>query len=212
VSAYDYADLAQQKVTLLWRVKLSAPDSRGSMDEILPALAGGSGPFLARSFDSRQSIPAQRLARIDGQTAGAPSPTDPAGQSDAGLFRSLMKHVRDFFSGELGETNQRNPASLPPELTQRITAYQQEKTALQGILTDKIRNQAPGPDTRRAIDTFNAENAVRIAALGRMGENIRSELARLRSANSQPTGDQPLDALRREFAIDIRQLENPPAE
>lgn len=212
VSAYDYADLARQKTTLLWRVKLSASENSGALDEILPALAGGGGPFFARSFDSRLSIAAQRLARTDGGTAGGPPAADPPGSADAGLIGSLMKHVRDFFVSQALDADQRHRPPLPPALAQRITAYQQEKAALQGVLTEKIKIQAPGPDIRRAIDTFNAENSPRIAALGRMGESIRGELAQLSTANSSPAADQPLDTLLREFATDVRQLERPPAD
>jgi hypothetical protein len=212
VSAYDYADLTRQQTTLLWRLRLSVSDRSGSMDEVLPALAGGSGPFFARSFDSRRNTATPRLPGTGSETASAPAPGDTTGLAEASLISTLMKHVRDFFVGEPTETNKESRPALPPELAGRIAKYQQEKAALQGILTEKIKTQAPGPDTRRAIDLFNAENSSRIAALGRMGENIRGELAQLTIANSPPAAGQPLDVLLREFAADIRQLEPPPAD
>jgi hypothetical protein len=156
-------------------------------------------------------MPAQGLARAEGGDAAGTSSSDPAGPSDASLLPSLMRHVRDFFSGELTEGNQEKRAALPPALRQRITAYQKEKATLQDILAERIRHEAPGPATRHAIDLFDADNSGRIAALGRMRESIRSDLAQLRATDIPPPDGQPLDALLREFAIDIRQLERPPA-
>jgi hypothetical protein len=211
VSAYDFADLAQQKPTLLWRVQLSAPVSRGAMTEVLPALAAGGGPFLARSFDSRHITTTQRLAEA-GAAAGENSPGHPADQSDAGLSQSLAKHVRDFFAGEQGSIVMGNSIALPPALSRRIAAYQREKAALQIALTERIRDRLPGPDTLHAIDRFNAEYARSIAELGRMRESIRSDLAQLGATDSAPAAGEPLDVLRREFAADIRRLEQVQAD
>lgn len=49
VSAYDYADARQSRATLLWRVRLSAMDNSGYMNEVIPALAASVGPYLNRS-------------------------------------------------------------------------------------------------------------------------------------------------------------------
>jgi len=212
VSAYDFADLTRQTATLLWRLKLSTQENSGSMDQVLPALIGNCGRYLGCSFDNRQNISALLQPRSTGEIAGEEPHSDSAQRINAGVIQSLMKQERDFLSGTPDSSNRNSPRNLPPELAQRIAAYRQEKAAIQSILAEKIRNQAPGPDTRHAIDTFNAENSVRIAALGRMGESIRSELARLRTANSPPTDGQPLDALLREFVVDARLLKNPPAK
>ncbi len=211
VSAYDFADLARQKPTLLWRVQLSAPVSRGAITEVLPALATGGGPFLARSFDSRHIIPTPRPARV-GATAGENPPGRPEDQSDAGLSQSLAKHVRDFFAGEQGSVVLGNQIALPPALSRRIAAYQRDKAALQTALTERIRDRLPGPDTLHAIDRFNAENAGSIAELGRMRESIRSDLAQLGATDSAPAAGEQLDVLRREFAVDIRRLEQVQAD
>ena len=209
VSAYDYADLTQRKATLRWRLKLSAPETSGPMAEILPALAAGSGPFFGRSFDSRKNLVAQRAPRSSRETAGGTPSAEPV---DAELIRTLMKQVDEFFPGETGDGSKRSRPPLPTAITQRIAAYQQEKAALQNILAKKIKSGAPGADNRLAIDVFNTENSPRIAALGRMGENIRSELARLKAATVSANADQPLDLLHREFVADVRQLEPRPAD
>ena len=212
VSAYDFADLTRHTTTLLWRVRLSAQENSGSMEEVLPALIGICGPYLGRNFDSRQSISAPLPLLVDRENADASPPTpDPTGRIDAGLIRNLMKREHDLFSGERGAAVQKNQPAMPPALVQHINAYREEKAALQAILAEKIGPRPPGPETRRAIDAFNSEYSGRIAALARMRESIRGELAQLGTVNSTPADGQPLDALLREFAIDIRQLEHPAA-
>ena len=209
VSAYDFAGLTRHVAGLQWRVRLSTQESSGSMDEVLPALIGSSGPYLGRGFDSRQNISAPLLPRIESETKETPPPpAGAAGQIDAGVIQSLMQREHDLFSGGPAEPVQKSRTALSPAILKRIATYQQERAALQSILTEKIRSQTPGSDTSRAIDSFCAENSRRIAALGQLGESIRSELAQLKTANSPPTSDQPLDALLREFASDIQQLEH----
>ena len=218
ISAYDFAALTRSAFTLLWRVRLSTPENSGSIDEALPAMISVSSPYFGRNFDDRQRIAAARPSPDAGgqleagpAEAAVPSLTA-AGQLEAGLIHGLMRQEHDRFAGEPGSTNLNSGPVLPSALIERIAAYRQEKTALQAILAEKIKPQAAGADTRSAIDAFNSEYSGRILALGQMRERIRSELAQVRAPDSPPTDDQPLDALLREFAIDIRHLEHPPAE
>ncbi len=217
VSAYDFSALTRHNVMLLWRVRLSTPENSGPMDEALLALVGSCSPYLGRNFDDRQRIsallPAQDLAGRIGEGDGAALPVpDATGRLDAGLISDLMHQEHALFSGEPFSGNLDSHPLLPPALAERIAAYRQEKTKLQAILAEKIKSQAPGADTRRAIDAFNSEYSGRILALGQMRERIRSALAQLPAAESPPAEGQPLDALLREFAIDVRHLERPPAD
>jgi hypothetical protein len=212
VSAFDFADLTRQTATLLWVVKLNTQENSGSIREALPALIENSGPYLGCNFDRRQFMSALLRPQAAGETHDEVLPTDPTGRIDAGIIRNLIKREQDFLSGTTAAWNASSSPSLPPDLAQHIADYRQEKAALQDVLAEKIKHTAPGPETRRAIDAFNADNSARIAALGRKGESIRGELALLRAKNSPPADDQSLDALLGEFAADIRQLEHSPAK
>jgi hypothetical protein len=213
LSAYDFAAISRHNPLLLWRVRLSAQENSGPLDEILPTLIGSCGPYLNTNYDSGQSISVPLLPGTGGGTPEAlPSAPNLAGQGDAGLIRNLMSWEHDLFSGQPPSAAQMNPPVLPPALAQHINAYRGEKAALQAILAEKIKHQSPGEETSRAIDAFNSEYSGRIAALGRTRESIRGELAQLKADNPPATDDQPLDALLRDFAIDIRQLEHAPAE
>ncbi len=216
VSAYDYAGLTRQTPLLLWRVKLSAQDNSGAMDEVVPALAGASGPYLGRNFKDRQHGSAQPLSgpeqrgNLSVVPPPFPLPRKAVEKIDAGFLHKLLLRERRGGSDDLAG----NPgdAPVPPALVRRISAYQQGKGALQDALAAKLKATAPGPDTRRIIDTFNSDNAMRIAALDRMRESIRDDLVQLRVANSPPAADRQLDGLLREFAANIRRLEIPPAD
>jgi len=215
VSAYDYADLTRQTPTLLWRAKLSAQDNSGPLDEIVPALAAACGPYLGRNFPERQHGSAPPFSRADqpGSLSAAPPafplPRKAVERIDARFLRQLLLQERT--GGFAAPVAVIISPPVPPALAGRILAYQQAKGALQDALAAKLKAAAPGPDTRRAIDTFKSDNAMRIAALDRMRESIRGELAQLQVAASAPAADQQLDGLLREFATNLRQLEIPAA-
>jgi hypothetical protein len=136
------------------------------------------------------------------------------------LIQTIMKEEHAAFSGEPGASldetprttkgarNRLNQSQLPPALLKRIANYSAEKASLQSALAAKIKGLSAGEETRRAIDAFNADNANRIASLGQTREGIRSELAQLASTG-QTAGDRSLDALRRQFAADVENLETP---
>jgi hypothetical protein len=210
VSAFDFADLTRETATLLWVVKLNTQDNSGLIGDALPALIESSGPYLGCNYDKRQFMSAPLQPRAAGESAGGLMPNDATGRIDAGVIRTLIQREGDFLSGTTAIWRASNPPSFPPALAQDIAAYRQEKAALQGALAEKIKSKAPGPETRRAIDVFNEENSARIAALGRMGESIRSKLALLRTGNSPPADERSLDALLGEFAAEVRQLEQSP--
>ena len=89
----------------------------------------------------------------------------------------------------------------------RINAYEQEKSTLQDSLTARIKEHTPGADTRQAIDAFNQENAGRIASLTTEREAIRDELAKLAAANTDAAAGKSLNALQKEFAAGVQEME-----
>ncbi|MDD2764432.1 MAG: hypothetical protein PHE83_10705 [Opitutaceae bacterium] len=219
VSAYDYAAVSRHEPRLLWRVKLSARDVSGAMYEILPALIRGGGPFLGRHVEEPQYLKAPRRPAV---APGEPDLPATAGQPPEGFVRDLAQREHAAFSGEpvadpannsaaAAATGDPGSPALPPALAQRITTYQREKLSLQETLAARIKGQNPGAETRQAIDTFNAENAGRIAALSKAREAIRDELSRLAAANAGTASGKSLDVLLQEYAIGVQELQPPAA-
>jgi hypothetical protein len=56
VSAYDYQGLLHREAKLLWRAKLSALETSGDMQEVIPALIAGGGPYFGKDFTNMQDI------------------------------------------------------------------------------------------------------------------------------------------------------------
>ncbi len=214
VSAYDFAALTHRETKLLWHVKLSTRSAGVSMEEALPTLLQGAAPYFGQHLDDSlflrtPLVPAAQSAA--GAAFGLPP--EWAGQLDQSALRGLLQDEHTRFSGVYPDQAKAvnlpampPPAApsaqsyLPPALAGRITAYQQEKAALQDALAARIKAHAPGTETRQAIDAFNQENAARIAALTTEREAIRGELAKLAAANTDPAAGKSLNTLLRDFA------------
>jgi hypothetical protein len=125
----------------------------------------------------------------------APPLSDTTLIADADTFRSKARAPRP------------ESAPLPPALAARIAAYQDEKASLQVALTAHTRAQAPGEDTRRAIDAFNAMNSARIAALNREAEGIRSDLAVISASTTQAADEQSVDTMVRQFSDRAQEIQ-----
>ena len=230
--AFDFNLALKGEARLLWKTNISSSTRGFYLPEVLPTMLTVAAPLIGREtsrpiridvgkdYKPRVELGPLRVIEEDvkfkkGKYAAPPVPTEGAARLESGSIQNLPREEHDLITGKPGDPKPRTRPILPPDLTQRITSYEQEKAALQAILTAKIKDQAPGPDTRRAIESFNEENARRIRALGRMGASIRGELAQLRAANSassSPNPDESLDILLRQFATDVRQLEHPPAD
>jgi hypothetical protein len=231
VSAYDYAALTRRETKLLWRLKVSTRSPGESMAEALPALLSGGAPYLGRNLNDTQTLkaplfPAALAATGAAGAAGAQEflpPPEVARQLDESYMRHLiheeyLKFSGDIFSGDKGgnypppptAANASGESFLPPALAARINAYEQEKSTLQDALTARIKERTPGADTRQAIDAFNQENAGRIASLTKEREAIRDELAKLAAANTDAATGKSLNALQKEFAAGVQEMETPP--
>lgn len=225
VSAYDFAALTRREATLVWRVKVSTRGPGVAMADALPALLSAGGPYFGRNLADTQTLKAPLFpeGRIE---SGAPKaeaflpPPDVARQIDEHYLRGLMRQERIEFSGiyasdakdssdpPLPKASDASGASfLPPALAARIDAYQHDKSALQDALAAKIKERTPGADARQAIDAFNQENAGRIAALTKEREAIRDDLAKLAAANTDAATGKSLNALLKEFAAGVQQMD-----
>jgi len=194
--AYDFQLLLhQRKHKLLWEARFSVREGRNRFDEMLPRMAAYSAQYFGQD------------------TGGLIRRPLPLGQVEIGAPR-LVASSPDLRGSLAGTTllagsslvNARSPAvpppTLPPDLSRRIAAYQAEKTTLQDSFTATIANLAPGDETRRAIDRFNADNAARIVGLHQNAEAIRGDLAALAAHN--PAGGLTIEDLQRQFSESIK--------
>lgn len=98
VSAYDYQGLVHHEAKLLWRVKLSAREQSGEMDEVIPALIAGGAPFFGRNLSDVQTVEVTPRAA---PTGGAPAPgvSPDALHMDRQFINTLLKSEHQSFSG-----------------------------------------------------------------------------------------------------------------
>jgi len=105
VSAYDYTGFIERTPTLLWRVRLSTLDTSGASTEIVPALAGASGPYLGRNFHERKrgSTQLPSAKESDKSAPAAPTrfvlPRNAVEKIDLDFLRNVMLQERATSSG-----------------------------------------------------------------------------------------------------------------
>jgi hypothetical protein len=104
VSAYDYQDLAHRDAKLLWRVKLSAREQSGEMDEVIPALIAGGAPYFGRNLDSVKTVEVTP-GPVPQATATNASYTPDMLRLDSQFLNGLIKGEHDSFSGNVGRFN-----------------------------------------------------------------------------------------------------------
>jgi hypothetical protein len=101
VSAYDYEGLVHLEAKLLWRVKLSAQENNGGMDDVIPALIAGGGPYFGKNLPNVQELKVSPLTRttrpVVETTSFLPSPE--AYQLDKQFVDGLLKAERGKISG-----------------------------------------------------------------------------------------------------------------
>jgi hypothetical protein len=104
VSAYDYQGLLHREAKLLWRVKMSAREESGEMDEVIPALIAGGAPYFGRNLDNVKTVEATPRAVPQGQATPA-SFTPDSLHLDSQFINDLLKGEHDNFSGGVGRFN-----------------------------------------------------------------------------------------------------------
>jgi hypothetical protein len=198
--AYDFQMLwKEKKHKLLWETRFSIREQGNDFRKMLPSMSKYASQYFGQDSHGliREAIPEGNVEIGVPKTVGA-DPERNHAVSDTTLIADA-----DTFSAKKPDLS-----ALPAPLAARVSAYETEKTALQGALAARIKAMAPGDDTRRSIDMFNAENSARIASLNRDADGIRSDLARLAAANSQPApAAQSVDTLVRQFNERVQEIE-----
>jgi hypothetical protein len=101
VSAFDYPSLSQQHALKpLWRVKLSAQETSGDMNEVIPALIASGAPFFGKNVLEPKIVQAT-LATHEGPTSTAAEMLQPAPEAnvDSQIVSSVLSRERIEFSG-----------------------------------------------------------------------------------------------------------------
>ncbi len=201
--AYDFQMMwREKKHKLLWETRFSIREQGNDFAKLLPAMATCASSYFGQDSHGliRRAIPEGSVQigvpkTLAMEPEKGPPLSDTTLIADADTFRSRSRGPRT------------DSAPLPPALAARIAAYQSDKASLQVALTAQTKSQAPGEDTRRAIDAFNAENSARISALNREAEGIRSELAVISAANPQAADEQSVDTLVRQFSDRAQEIQ-----
>jgi hypothetical protein len=104
VSAYDYQGLVHRDAKLLWRVKLSALETSGDMQEVIPALIAGGSQYFGKNFTTMQDIEVS-LSKAPPLAQGASysQPTPEAYQLDKQFLYGLLKQEHRKISGQLDD-------------------------------------------------------------------------------------------------------------
>jgi hypothetical protein len=104
VSAYDYQGLLHREAKLLWRVKLSAREQSGEMDQVIPAMVAGGAPYFGKSLDHVKTVEVTPAAVPQGSAAPAAATPDSL-HLDGDFINGLIKGEHDNFSGGTGKFN-----------------------------------------------------------------------------------------------------------
>jgi hypothetical protein len=103
VSAYDYEGLLHREAKLLWRVKLSAREQSGEMDQVIPALIAGGAPYFGKDLPGVKTVEVTPTATS--HESGAPAVTPDSLHLDGQFINGLLKSEHDNFSGGSGNFN-----------------------------------------------------------------------------------------------------------
>jgi hypothetical protein len=103
VSAYDYEGLVHREAKLLWRVKLSAREQSGEMDEVIPALVAGGAPYFGKDLPGVKTV--EVTPKTVSQGSSAPAVTPDSLHLDSQFINGLLKSEHDNFSGGSGRFN-----------------------------------------------------------------------------------------------------------
>lgn len=97
VSAYDYQGLVHREARLLWRVKLSAREQSGEMNEVIPAMIARGAPFFGKDLPEVRTLEATPHAAP--AAAPAPAATPESLHLDKAFIDTLLRSEHENFSG-----------------------------------------------------------------------------------------------------------------
>ncbi len=202
--AYDFQMLwKQNKHKLLWETRFSIREQGNDFEKVLPAISSYASQYFGQGTHGRLIREPLPEGKVE---VGAPEPVGFDSRGNDSISETTLITAPGFLSGTPAE-GMPDMSSMPPRLAAHVAAYQQERAALQDALSAKIKAHAPGEDTRRAIDAFNAEHSAQISALNQDADNIRGELAKFAAANPQPTEGQSAETLVRQFNNSVKEIE-----
>jgi hypothetical protein len=100
VSAFDYQGLTQRHEEMpVWRVKLSAQETAGDMDEVIPALLEKGAAYFGKNL-IQPKIVENTLSKSGAASTPASAVQPAAGASiDNNLVQSILQRERVEFSG-----------------------------------------------------------------------------------------------------------------
>jgi hypothetical protein len=101
ISAFDYKGLAQRhEAKPLWRVKLSAQETSGDMEQVIPELIAKGAPYFGKNLPEPKIVNAT-LAPVSAATSTPASLVEPAQDStiDSHLLDSVLDQERVEYSG-----------------------------------------------------------------------------------------------------------------
>jgi hypothetical protein len=101
ISAFDYQGLTQRhEAKPIWRVKLSAQETSGEMDQVIPALIAKGAPFFGKDLPEPM-IAQATLAPVSVPASTQASLLEPAPEStiDSSLLQTVLARERIEFSG-----------------------------------------------------------------------------------------------------------------
>jgi hypothetical protein len=101
VSAFDYQKLSQQKdVKPLWRLKLSAQETSGDMDQVIPSLIAVGAPYLGKNIQEPKIVQGTLSpTSVSGATPASLLQPAPETKLDGQLIGALLNDERIQFSG-----------------------------------------------------------------------------------------------------------------
>jgi hypothetical protein len=201
--AYDFQMMWREKRhKLLWETRFSIREQGNDFAKLLPAMATCASAFFGQDSHGliRRAIPEGNVE------IGVPKTLAMDPEKAAPLSETTLIADADTFRGR-PRGAAKDSAAFPPELAARIAAYEKEKASLQVALSEQTKAQAPGEDTRRALDEFNTQNSSRIAALNREADGIRSELAVISAAGPSADDGQSVDSLVRQFSDRAQEIQ-----
>lgn len=101
VSAYDYNALTHNEAKLVWQTKLSALETSGDMDTVIPSLIAGGAPYFGKSIHNMRDVTIHGLRNPPQAVATSYTPPSPESlQLDKGFINHLLKQEHIKISGQ----------------------------------------------------------------------------------------------------------------
>ncbi|HZZ20986.1 MAG TPA: hypothetical protein VFE25_16545 [Opitutaceae bacterium] len=200
--AYDFQRLWKQRQhKLVWETRFSVRQQDTDFGKILPSMARYASQYFGKDTFGllRRPLP-EGDVEVGIPKAVASLPDAAALPAETALLGAP--------SAAEAQAQKWTTSTVPPELAQRIEEYKRDRAALMQDLSSRLAAKTWRDDSHHTLDAFNAENSGRIAMLSRTAQGIRADLAQIAAPPAgQVLGDQPVNALVRQFNSEIRDID-----